>query len=122
MICLKRFALSLALLLLLFSPSLSAEVCLSDAEYDELIEIFNRLGNTLTTQETQIEQLKTHSMTANEQLAKSQNQIEMLNRSLDALKISLQQQSAEHRRRVIVTAVVSVAVGFVGGVVTILLL
>jgi peptidoglycan hydrolase CwlO-like protein len=124
MICLygKRFLLFLVLSLLLSSPFLSAEVCLSDAEYDELTSIFNRLGNTLITQETQIEQLEAHLMTAEEKLAKSQNQIEMLNHSLDELKQSYAQQNAVALRRTITAAVISAVVGLAGGVTLVLVL
>jgi len=115
MICGKRFALLLLLSLLLLSPTLSAEVCLTDEEFEELQQIFVRLGNRLDEQETTIETLQTQLETAESALESSQSEIETTNQTLAELKNSYDRLLSGHVRNLVITAVISAALGLLGG-------
>lgn len=115
MSCLKRFLLLSVLLSLLFSLSLSADVCLTDEEFTELNEIFGRLSVTLTEQEKQIETLQTQLQRADESLVTSHEQIEMLRQTLDELKKSLREQRLGAIRIGAVVGVASLTLGVFAG-------
>jgi len=112
----RRFA----LLLLLFSLSslltLSAEVCLSDDEFQELTTIFETLENTLTQQNSEYETLQTQFEIAETRLAESQNSIEMLKLTYNELKISWQEQRREAIKTAVIASLISAVVGFIIGV------
>lgn len=117
----KRYVPLLLLFLLLSSP-LFSDVALTDDEFEELVTIFDRLYTTLDEQATQITMLETQLQTADERLERSQISIETLKATLSEVEKSYATLKREQIGRVIVAAVVSAAVGFLGGVVTISLL
>lgn len=117
MICGKRFALLPVLCLLLSSPLLFAEVCLSDAEYQELTAIFERLGNRLDEQQDTIATLQTQLTTASEALEKSQSETATTALMLNAVKKSYDALRLEHVKTVVIAALISAVVGFVAGLI-----
>jgi septal ring factor EnvC (AmiA/AmiB activator) len=118
--CGKRFALCLVLSLLLLSPTLSAEVCLTDDEFQELTTIFETLENTLATQSLELQTLQTQLATAETRLAESQNSIAMLKQTSIELKNSFDALKKEQTVKVVKTAIVasliSAVIGFIIGV------
>ena len=113
--CGKRFALCLVLSLLLLSPTLSAEVCLTDDEFQELTTIFTTLENTLATQSLELQTLQTQLATAETRLADSQNSIETLKLTYNELKASWQEQRREAIKTAVIASLISAIAGFVVG-------
>ncbi len=115
----RRFALLLLLFSLSSSLTLSAEVCLTDDEFQELTTIFTTLENTLATQSLELATLQTQLTTAETRLADSLNETEALKQTSIELKNSYDALKKEQTVKVVKTAIVasliSAVVGLVGG-------
>ena len=124
--CGKRFALCLVLSLLLLSPTLSAEVCLTDDEFQELTTIIESWENRIDEREKKITLLETQLATASERQENSQEIINQKDQTLNELNISFDALMRDQRIKVVKTAVVasliSAVVGFIGGLTVTLLL
>ena len=120
--CGRRFLLLSVLLLLLSSLHLSAEVCLTDAEFQELTTIFENWDNRINERETLIANLETQLATATEQQENLQSLIEMKDQTLNELNISFDALKREQTIKVVKTAVVASLISAIAGLIGGLLL
>jgi t-SNARE complex subunit (syntaxin) len=115
----KRFALLLVLFWQLSSLHLSADVCLTDAEFQELQTIFSRLETLSIEQEARLTQLETQLETAETSLTTSTTEIEKLRILLSERDKYWQTRMQEQRTKAVtvgvITALISVIVGFIAG-------
>lgn len=121
---LKKSLPLLAALLLLFSALSWAEGCLTDAEVDELDQIFATLDGQLKQQEISLLKLDSELTTAREQLSEakklqttSETIIKTLKGQLNAAEISLQRQEREALAAIIGSAATGLVVGLVLGLI-----
>ena len=123
--CGRKYLLLSVVLLLLSSLTLSAETCLTDEEMEELTAIFTRLQTISTEQEAQLTLLQARLETAETSLQASTTEIQSLRVSLSERDKYWLMQMREQKKAAIsdglIVAAVSLVVGFIGGVVAVLL-
>ena len=101
--------------MLVSSAYLSAEVCLEDAEFEELTTIFTNLGNRLNEQQTTITNLESSLKLAQEAQGKLQLETETMSRTLNALKRSLDSQRQEAIKTTVIVSLVAALAGLIAG-------
>ena len=115
--CGKRFLLLAVLLLLLSSLHLSADVTLTDQEFQELETIFARWAMLSDEQAIAIATLQARLEIADYSLTSSQAETQKAHDSLDALRKSYERQRQDHVGNIILTALISAAVGIIAGLI-----
>ena len=115
--CGKRFLLLAVLLSLLSSLHLSADVTLTDEESSELEAIFARWAALSDEQAIAIATLQARLEIADYSLTNSQAEMLKAVDSLDALKISYERQRLDHVGNLVLTALISAAVGIIAGLI-----
>jgi chromosome segregation ATPase len=118
----KRFALLLVLFWQLSSLHLSADVCLTDAEFQELQTIFSRLETLSIEQEARLTQLETQLETAETSLTTSTTEIEKLRILLSERDRYWQTQMQEQKANAILAGLMAGLSGLVIGLIAGLLL
>jgi hypothetical protein len=115
----KRFALLLVLFWQLSSLHLSADVCLTDAEFQELQTIFSRLETLSIEQEARLTQLETQLETAETSLTTSTTEIEKLRILLSERdkywQTQMHAQKVSAVKTAVIAALLSAIAGFIGG-------
>lgn len=112
----KLFFLSLAVLLCL-SSALSAEVCLTDAEFQELSDNLTLLDQTLTEQSQLIELQGTQLATAQTLIKESEKQIQQAEISYNA---ALKYYKRQRREVGILGSILGLIVGTVTTIIVVL--
>ena len=108
--------------LLLSVVSLSAEVCLTDAEFNELETLYKRFGTLISEQESDNRQLRMQLIEVEEHLAEaatqqtaSMNARASLEISIDGLEASLQEQNADALKTTVIAVLLSLIAGLTAG-------
>ena len=108
--------------LLLSVVSLSAEVCLTDAEFNELETLYKRFGTLISEQESDNRQLRMQLIEVEEHLAEaatqqtaSMNAQASLGISIAALEASLREQNADAIKNTVIAVLLSLLAGLTAG-------
>jgi len=112
----KRFLLFSVLFWVLLSP-LYSDVVLTDGEYQELETIFARWATLSDEQAIAIATLQARLEIADYSLMNSQAEMQKAVDSLDALRISYERQRLAHVGNLVLTALISAAVGIIAGLI-----
>ncbi len=115
MLRLRKFLLLSVLFSLLFSVSLSGEVCLEDEEFEELTAILTRWGNRLDEQQLTITSLENTLTLAETAHAKLQIETEITLLTLNALRKSYDAQNAEALKTTVIAVLISLLAGVLAG-------
>ena len=93
----------------------AGEVTLTEAEYAELMAIFDQLDETAERQSEELKKMKSELSELKSSLAEQSETISRLNSSLREAVRSLREERAEATRDKIIIGAVALAGGFVGG-------
>ena len=104
-------------LLFAFSPCFvgAQEVTLTEAEYAELMAIFDQLDETAERQSEELKKMKSELSELKSNLKQQSETISRLNSSLSEAVRSLREERSEATRDKIIIGAVALAGGFVGG-------